>query len=205
MQHLAQHVEMNLRGLMLSFRLLLGSNVAQQELSQHWHSSLSGVDYTVGMIWARLSETAPHQMGAVQSLVFPTQYAAALEPAQQVKGLLGFFISHNSLVSSKAQQQGQGLLPPDQGLHSDWLKAACAAADAIRLLHDAFTTKSCLSLTKQGGSWLCCLLFATPLYSNCCQLMFPCFYSPKHSAVPSPGLSSDQLACAALHSRCCEA
>jgi hypothetical protein len=145
LQHLAHHVEMNLRGLMLTVRLLLGSIPPEKVLSQSWHKVMSSVCTTVQMLIARLSETAPHQMGtaAVQS----PHYAAASQ-ASQHRGLLGFFTDHNSQAHAMAQQQRQA----DQGLHSGWLQAACVAADAMHLLQDVYMThQPLLSSGKQGG------------------------------------------------------
>jgi hypothetical protein len=59
-------MEMNLRGLVLTFRLLLGSKVPHQVLSLEWHIATFSVCSTVQFISPRLAETSPHKMGAAK-------------------------------------------------------------------------------------------------------------------------------------------
>jgi hypothetical protein len=156
LQHLAHHVEMNLRGLALTHRLQLGSNTPQQLLSHDWHNAAVSVGAAVQMVLTRLRETWPPQMGVFsveQSLAYPPHYASAPEPSPH-RGLLRYFVDQNLEARMWPHQRRQALLPADQGLHSDWLQAACVAADALHLLRDACVTKQCLPSGDQGVSWL---------------------------------------------------
>jgi hypothetical protein len=52
-----------------------------------------------------------------------------------------------------AQPGWPAVLTANQGLHSDWLQAACVAADAMHLLNGALTANRCQpSSTKRGLS-----------------------------------------------------
>jgi hypothetical protein len=143
--------------MVLTIRLLLGTNVSCERIVHYSHTNTASVCLAVQMILTRLKETSPHQraaVAAVSSLHLP-HYGSAPR-ASHHRGLLGYFTDHNSQACSAAQQQRQALLPADQGPHSDWLRAACAAADAMHLLSDAYRTNHfLLSSGNQGGSWLC--------------------------------------------------
>jgi hypothetical protein len=103
-------------------------------------SAVFAVFAAVGeLIRPSLVETSGLRSGAISgdSLLYaPASMGTRQVDAQQ--NLLHLFAHHNLSINSTLQQQQQhpeqALLSAAPGLHSDWLKAAGVAADALQLL-----------------------------------------------------------------------
>jgi hypothetical protein len=156
-QYLARNVEMHLRGLMLSFRLLLGGDAdpkVRNIIRDMWSVATAAVQSALyGLILPSLADTSGLSRGAIaaESLLYAPNCAPTPQTAS-CRVSLQLFDDHNSSIHSRARQQP--LLSVSSDMYQDWSQAASVAASVVQLLHQASVSKECLtSLDAQQSGY----------------------------------------------------